>query len=54
MITGEGVMRYANGESYTGEWRNMKRGGVGKHCYADTSEFEGSWLVSLSLSLCLP
>ena len=36
-------MKYANGNSYEGEWYKSQREGYGIEKFADGSSFEGEW-----------
>jgi hypothetical protein len=46
---GHGTYFYSDGDSYTGEWQNDKRHGVGKVVYCDepggevTESYDGDW-----------
>jgi hypothetical protein len=40
---GEGVLRYANGDMYNGQWCNDMRSGEGSLVFADGSSFVGQW-----------
>ncbi len=40
---GSGVMSYASGAEYEGEWRSGKRSGTGSMTYPDGSSYDGTW-----------
>lgn len=40
---GYGIMEYADGDRYEGEWREDKKHGYGKYTYADGRVREGMW-----------
>jgi hypothetical protein len=42
-MSGYGTIMWRNGRSYTGNWRNNKRNGVGSLYYTDGKIAEGMW-----------
>jgi hypothetical protein len=40
---GYGIMEYADGDRYEGEWKDEKKHGYGKYTYADGRTKEGMW-----------
>ena len=43
MPHGRGVMKYANGDVFEGEFRDGRRSGVGCCVYAAGGTFDGEW-----------
>jgi hypothetical protein len=41
--TGQGTMRYGNGDEYVGEWLDDERIGRGSYKWKDGSELHGMW-----------
>lgn len=51
-MEGEGVMMYANGDKYKGQWRENARNGNGKCLYANGDKYKGlSGCLYFSLNL---
>ena len=40
---GQGIMTYANGAKYEGEWKNGEKNGKGVMTYANGDKYEGEW-----------
>ena len=40
---GQGIMTYANGDKYEGEWKNGEKNGKGVMTYANGDKYEGEW-----------
>ena len=49
--TGQGTMRYANGNVYTGNWGNDTRDGNGTMTYANGDVFKGEWRVNPGIGI---
>ena len=40
---GRGTLTYANGGTYTGDWKDDKRHGHGTYTFADGRTYSGAW-----------
>ena len=42
-MNGKGIMSYADGDKYDGDWKDGKKNGKGIMSYADGEKYDGDW-----------